>query len=81
MSDLYIPRIGLPIWLQKNRQTDPGNVQIAHRYMNVKIGKQNIIILGIHQSEPDTYIGLSPALHLQDLFGNNWIKNFLIYIS
>ncbi len=21
-SDLYIPRIGLPIWLQQNRQTD-----------------------------------------------------------
>jgi hypothetical protein len=49
--------------------------------MNVEIGRQNIIILGIHQSEPDTYIGLSPALHLQDLFDNNWIKNFLIYIS
>ncbi len=25
VSDLYIPRIGLPIWLQPNRQTDPGN--------------------------------------------------------
>jgi hypothetical protein len=24
VSDLYIPRIGLPIWLQQNRQTDPG---------------------------------------------------------
>jgi hypothetical protein len=22
---LYIPRIGLPTWLQQNRQTDPGN--------------------------------------------------------
>jgi hypothetical protein len=26
VSDLYIPRIGLPIWLQRNRQTDPGNI-------------------------------------------------------
>jgi hypothetical protein len=26
VSDLYIPRIGLPIWLQQNRQTDPGNI-------------------------------------------------------
>ncbi len=25
VNDLYIPRVGLPIWLQKNRQTDPGN--------------------------------------------------------
>ncbi len=25
-SDLCIPRIGLPLWLQQNRQTDPGNI-------------------------------------------------------
>jgi hypothetical protein len=31
MSDLYIPRIRLP-------RTDGGNIKIAHRYMNVKIG-------------------------------------------
>jgi hypothetical protein len=24
VSDLYIPRIDLPNWLQQNRQTDPG---------------------------------------------------------
>jgi hypothetical protein len=37
VKDLYFPRIGLPIRLQKNRQSDPGNIQIAHRYMNVEI--------------------------------------------
>jgi hypothetical protein len=26
VSDLYIPRIGLPVWLKQNRQTDPGNI-------------------------------------------------------
>ncbi len=26
VSDLYIPRIGPQIWLQQNRQTDPGNI-------------------------------------------------------
>jgi hypothetical protein len=26
VSDLYIPRIGLPIWLQQNRKTDPENI-------------------------------------------------------
>jgi hypothetical protein len=26
VSDLYIPRIGLRIWLPQNRQTDPGNI-------------------------------------------------------
>jgi hypothetical protein len=40
VSDLYFPRIGLPIWLQQNRQTDPVNIYIAHRYMNVEIGRQ-----------------------------------------
>jgi hypothetical protein len=24
--DLYILRIGLPIWLQQNRKTNPGNI-------------------------------------------------------
>ncbi len=37
MSDLYIPRIGLPILLQPNRQIDPMNIKIAHIYMNVGI--------------------------------------------
>jgi hypothetical protein len=27
VSDIYIPRIGLPIGLQQNMQTDPGNIQ------------------------------------------------------
>ncbi len=45
VSDLYITRIGMPVWLQKNRQTNPGNIQNVHRYMNVEIGRQNIIIL------------------------------------
>jgi hypothetical protein len=26
VSDLYIPRIGPHIWLQENRQTNPGNI-------------------------------------------------------
>jgi hypothetical protein len=26
VSDLFIPRIRLPIWLQHNWQTDPGNI-------------------------------------------------------
>jgi hypothetical protein len=26
VSTLYIPKIGLPIWLQHIRQTDPGNI-------------------------------------------------------
>ncbi len=37
VADLYIPRIGPPIFLQQNRQTDRGNVKIAHKLMNVEI--------------------------------------------
>jgi hypothetical protein len=37
VSDLYIPTIGLPILLQENMWTDPGNIKIAHRHMNVEI--------------------------------------------
>jgi hypothetical protein len=38
VSDLYIPTLSPPILLQQNKQTYPGNIQIAHRYMNVGIG-------------------------------------------
>jgi hypothetical protein len=45
VSDFFIARIGLSIWLWQNRQTDPLNILIAHRYMYVEIGRENIIIL------------------------------------
>ncbi len=38
VSDLFIPRIGPRIFLQQNRQTDRGNLKIAHGHMNVEIG-------------------------------------------
>ncbi len=38
VSNLYIPRIGPHIFLQQNRQTDRGNILIAHRHMNVESG-------------------------------------------
>jgi hypothetical protein len=40
VRDLYISRIDLPILLQGNMWTDPGNIYIAHRYMNVRIGTE-----------------------------------------
>ncbi len=44
VSNLYIPNIGLPIWLQQNRQTILG-IYKARRCMNVEIGRHNIIVL------------------------------------
>ncbi len=41
MRDLYISRIGLPILLQRNMWTYPGNIQIAHGHMNVEIGTED----------------------------------------
>ncbi len=40
MSDLYIPRIGLPILRQPNKEY----INFL-KYMNVEIGRQNIMIL------------------------------------
>jgi hypothetical protein len=37
VSHLYIPRISPHIFLQQNRQTDFGNIYIAHRHMNVEL--------------------------------------------
>ncbi len=56
VGDVYIPRIGLPIWLQQNRQTDPRNIYIAHRYMNVEIGRQNIIIFFLEITRRGSFI-------------------------
>ncbi len=40
VSDLCIPKIGLPTLLQETMWTDPGNIPIAHRHMNVVIGTE-----------------------------------------
>ncbi len=37
VRDLYIFRIGLPILLQENMWSNPWNIKIAHRPMNVEI--------------------------------------------
>jgi hypothetical protein len=48
---LYIPRIGPHIFLQQNRQTDCGNIKIAHRHINVGTGTSWAIpFLGIFVS-------------------------------
>jgi hypothetical protein len=40
VRDLFISRIVLPILLQGNMWTHPGNIYIAHRQMNVEIGTE-----------------------------------------
>ncbi len=43
VRDLCIFRIGLPILLQGNMWTDPVNIQIDYRHMNVEIGTEECI--------------------------------------
>ncbi len=40
VRDLYNSRIGLPILLQGNIWTNPGNILIAHRHMKMEIGTE-----------------------------------------
>ncbi len=40
VSDLYISTIQLPIWLQLNRWTDPWDIKIAHRCLEMEIGNK-----------------------------------------
>jgi hypothetical protein len=40
VRDLYISRISLPILQQGSMWTDPGNLWISHRHMNVEIGTE-----------------------------------------
>ncbi len=77
MNNLYIPRIGLPIWLQQYRQTVPriyinralihecGNWKTEHYNSVLEVTRLRSFISGKHKSELDIYIGISPALHLQ----------------
>jgi hypothetical protein len=73
VRDLYIPRIGIHISLQQNRQTDLENyryINLSHIYVrrNWETEHCNSVLeikvsfLGIHKWEPDIYIGFSPAL-------------------
>jgi hypothetical protein len=44
VSDFFIPRIGRPFWLQRNRQNDPGNICVNRALVS---------FLGVHKAEPD----------------------------
>jgi hypothetical protein len=68
---IYIPRIGLHIWQQQNRQTKYpqiykcGNWETEHHNSVLEITRLHSTFLERHKWEPDIYTGFSPALHLQ----------------
>ncbi len=70
VSNLYILRIGLPIWPQQSRLlgiykslTDKWMWKLGDRTSQFCFG--NNVFLGIHKLEPDIYIGFSLTRHLQ----------------
>ncbi len=58
VRDLYISRIGLTVLLQGNMWTDPGNIWIADRNMNVEIGNE-----AARFPEKEYIIGILLAVH------------------
>jgi hypothetical protein len=75
VSYLCIPGLVCLFGCKKIGQTDPGNKKIAHKYLNVEnwetkhynyvLEIRSSFISGIRKSEPEIYIGFSPAPHLQ----------------
>ena len=73
---IYIPRIGLLFRCSKigrlilgiyESLTDTWMWKLEDRQYNsvLEITRPVVSFLGIHKSEPDIYIGISPALHFQ----------------
>jgi hypothetical protein len=57
VRDLYISRIGLPILLQGNMWTNPGNILVTYRHINVEIGTEAALF-----PEKEYISGIFPAV-------------------
>jgi hypothetical protein len=71
VNDLYISVIGPredPLWeyiVNRSQIHECGNWETEHYNSALETMRPRSFISGIYQSEPDFYLGFSPALHLQ----------------
>jgi hypothetical protein len=66
--------------LLQNRQTDPGNVRIAHRYMTRKLERGHAVsFLGIHQS--DLLCRATPNFLCQLIQGDGYLPSLSLILS
>jgi hypothetical protein len=52
-------------YMNRSQVYECGNWETEHYDSVLEITRQGSFILEIHKSEPDIYIGSTPALHLQ----------------
>jgi hypothetical protein len=71
VSDLYIPRIGLPIWLQQNRQTDPGKYKLLTNTWMWKLGDKTLWICSGNNEAPRSFISGNTWFRIKHLFDSH----------
>jgi hypothetical protein len=79
VSDLYFSRIGLPIWLQQNRQTDPVNISLTDTSCgNWETEYYNSVL---ERMRPGSFISGNTKIGRRHLYWIFTISSFEVFIS